>query len=127
MFFKFNFYAFVWASCMFALNLGRLESLPTLQVFYFIYFDKVAHFLQFSILSFLTLVGFYKQYTYPYLRFNGIKVTLLLTIGFAVILEGIHFVRAKEYFEWADLLANVLGSACGILIFYQIYKKNDEN
>ena len=127
MFFKFNTYTIVWASCMFALNWGRLESLPTTQIFYFLYFDKIAHFSQFCLFAFLMLVGLRKQHSYPYLKFNAYQVTLIFTLGFAFLLEGIHYFRANIYFEFWDLIADCLGGVLGIFIFYLIYKKIHEN
>lgn len=126
MFLKYNFYTFFWLICMFALNLGRLESLPELRLFYFLYFDKFAHFIQFCILSFLMLVGLYKQQTFVWLRFNATRVTLFACLIYSLLLEGIHFFIAKQYFETWDLLANIFGTLGGILVFYLIYVYKNE-
>jgi VanZ family protein len=127
MFFKYNFYTLVWAGVMFALNWGRGESLPALPLLGWISFDKFAHFTQFCILSFLMLVGFYKQDTYAILRFKGVRITLLSCLAFTIILEGIQFIRLRPYFEIGDLLADWLGCGGGMLIFYFIYKFRQEN
>ncbi|MCU0444463.1 MAG: VanZ family protein [Microscillaceae bacterium] len=127
MFFKYNFYTLVWAAVMFALNWGRGESLPHLTLLGGIGFDKFAHFAQFCILSFLMLVGFYKQNTYAILRFNGVRITLICCLLYTLLLEGIQFWRLRPYFEWGDLLADWVGCGGGMLIFYFIYKFRQEN
>lgn len=122
MFFRYNFYAFAWAAAIFALNLGRSESLPLQEIFYLVNFDKLAHFLQFFLLSFLLIVGFSKQHSFISLRFRAIRVGLLVASIYAVILEIIQFIRLNEYFELADLGANLFGVLVGGLVFYFIYK-----
>ncbi len=122
MFFRFNAYPFLWAACMLALNLGRDEGLPTLQVFYFLYFDKLAHFLQFFILTFLLIIGFNKQHAFISLRFNGMRTALVSCIIYAFVLEVIHFFRSPKYFEIWDLFADIFGCIAGALAFYLIYK-----
>ena len=123
MFFRNNAYAITWIACMFALNLGRkFGNFPTLKLFYFIYFDKFAHFLQFCILVFLLIVGFSKQYAFPLLRFSAMRISLVIGVVYAFFLEAIFFIMAREYFEWGDLAANLFGCLGGLLIFYFIYK-----
>ncbi|GAB4400113.1 MAG: hypothetical protein OHK0053_21290 [Microscillaceae bacterium] len=127
MFLKFNAYPLAWAVCMFVLNLGRLQNLPNHPVFFFIYFDKLAHGLQFLILSFLLTVGLSKQHYFLSLRFTAIRSSLVVCSVYAALLELIHLMRAKEYFEWGDLLANLIGCGLGVGLFFFIYRYNFDN
>ena len=122
MFFKFTFYAFAWALIMFFLNLGRDQGLPPLNIFYFLDFDKLAHFLQFLLLIFFMIVGFEKQHNFLFLRFNSIRYALIFSIIYAFFLEIIQLIRLKEYFEFWDLMANIFGCIVGAAVFYLIYK-----
>jgi glycopeptide antibiotics resistance protein len=127
MFIKYNIHAILWALFIFLLNLRREEGLPTLQLLGFIYFDKFAHFVQFCIFSFLLIVGFFKQQKFPTLRFYAWRVALMVCISLALLFEIIQFIRLPKYFEWGDLLANLLGCGGGLLIFYLIYKFSEKN
>lgn len=106
---------------MFGLNLVRLDGIPSHHVVSFLYFDKVFHFVQFCMLSFMLCVGLSKQHTYIVLRFNALQVSLISSITYAVILAFIHGYFAKEYFEITDLLAALLGCLAGGGVFYLIY------
>ncbi|MDX2303290.1 MAG: VanZ family protein [Microscillaceae bacterium] len=122
MFFKNTFYAILWATIMFLLNLGREQGLPPLKIFYYLYFDKLAHFLQFLLLAFFLVVGFEKQYAFQMLRFKSIQYTLIISVLYAILLEIIQLIRFKEYFEIWDLIANIFGCLVGVIAFYIIYK-----
>ncbi len=121
MFFRYNFYGILWALLMFLLNLGREEGLENIQIFYHFHFDKLAHFIQFMILSWCLAVGFAKQQRYVPLRFWSWQASALVSIAYTFLLEGIQFARLPEYFEFGDLLANIFGSLGGVLLFYLIY------
>lgn len=122
MFLKYNLYGVLWMGLMFLLNFYRQQSLPQVQVFYFIYVDKVAHFLQFLILTFLLLVGCAKQDRFYYLRINAVRIVILFSLGYMIVLQGIHFFIAPVYFQWGDVLANAAGIFLGFSFFYFIYK-----
>lgn len=126
MFLRFNLYTFLWAACMFALNLAREQGLANIPILYWIHFDDLAHFLQFCLLSFVMIVGFSKQQLYITLRFNGIRYALIICIAYSFLLEIIQLLRLPEYFEFSDLLSNILGSVGGALIFYFVYNYNRE-
>lgn len=127
MFFRYNLYAFLWALCMFGLNLGRNQGLENIQILYFLHFDDLAHFFQFCLLTFLLIVGFSKQQRYVALRFNSIRMALMVSIAYAFVLEAIHFWRHSAYFEIWDISANILGCLGGALIFFLIYKFSVKN
>ncbi len=126
MFYRFMFYPFIWMLFMMGLNLVRATPIPSHQVISFLYFDKVFHFAQFSILSFLLLVALHKQHTYMALRLKAFKATLIYSFVYLGSITLIHLVIAKEYFEFGDVLAGSIGICGGFGIFYLIYLyKND--
>ncbi len=127
MFYRFNFYPFIWAICMFGLNFVRLDGVPSHHIVSFLYFDKIIHFTQFFILSFMLCVGMNKQHTYVALKFKAMQVALISSIVYACVLSSIHWHFAKEYFEITDLLAALLGCLVGTGIFYLIYKYKIED
>jgi VanZ family protein len=127
MFYRFNFYPFMWALCIFGLNLVRADGIPSHHLVSFLYFDKLAHFLEFCLLSFILCVGLSKQHTYIAIRFTALKTSLIVCLVYALVLAVIHLFIAKEYFEIADLLAAFLGCFIGCGIFYLIYLYKSEN
>lgn len=127
MFFKYNMYGLLWAAIMFALNMTREQNLPLQPIIFNLYFDKVAHFIEFALLTFLLVVGFSKQQTYVRLRFGTMQKVVLFSVVYALLLQGIQAYRLPQYFEFGDLLANLLGIAFGVAFFYGIYKYKVEN
>ncbi len=126
MFYRFIVYPFVWTLLMIGLNFVRATPIPSHQIIAFLYFDKVFHFMQFCILSFLLLVAFHKQHTYMTLRLRAFKATLIYSLVLLGLISLIHLIIAKEYFEFGDILAGAVGISGGLGIFYLIYLyKND--
>jgi VanZ family protein len=122
MFWKYNFYSLFLALVMFILNMYRSQSLPNPDLMGILPFDKFAHFLQFCLLTFLVIVGFAKQKSWKFARYEPIKYGLIICSIFAVFLETWQFIFLKLYFQWTDSLANFLGIIGGILFFIVIYK-----
>lgn len=86
-------------------------------------FDKFAHFTQFCILIFLMIVGFHKQHTFKSLRFYPIRISMIIGLVYAIILEVLQLVMSSgRSFDLSDALANIIGCFGGLLIFYLIYK-----
>ena len=85
-------------------------------------FDKLAHTVVFCILCFFMIIGFTKQHTYPTIKRNPIKFSLIFSGAYASILEfGQALIPARDA-NLYDLAYNILGVILGYLIFVVIYK-----
>ena len=85
-------------------------------------FDKLAHTGVFAILIFLMIIGFTKQTKYSKLRQKPVKLSMLISLSYASILElGQAFVPDR-YANFFDMAFNLIGVVLGYLIFIIIYK-----
>jgi len=98
------------------------ESMPITNVWDFLSFDKIAHFVVFAALTFLFILGFSKQYTFLFFRYNAIPLAIGISIIYGLIIEiGQTFIPERGL-EFTDILANTLGVFAGWFAFYVIYK-----
>lgn len=98
------------------------KSLPKLPEFSF--GDKFGHFLLFAVLSFLWLrVG-----TLDGKReiISRILITNLLVFSFIfpILAEYMQLFIPNRTFDYLDIVANLLGSAFGFIVFFILYKAN---
>ncbi|MEM7549014.1 MAG: VanZ family protein [Bacteroidota bacterium] len=75
------------------------------------YADKYAHFLLYSVFSFLTFLGFQNS-------FKKLWKLTAVTIAYAISIEFIHLIIPYRTFELFDIVANGFGTIIGILAFY---------
>lgn len=85
-------------------------------------FDKVAHLFVFAILVLLMIVGFSKQYRYLYIRFQAIKLSLIICLAYGLLIEVAQSLVPDRTLEYADLIADFVGCGVGYGIFYWVYK-----
>lgn len=81
--------------------------------------DKIGHFVAYGVLSFLILVGCFKEgrVTRP-----KIVWTILLCTIYGVLLEIIQYTFYPDrLFETGDAIANLIGAVGGYLTFRQLY------
>lgn len=124
MFFRYNFFPLAWALLMLLLTLTPGESMPETTLWdNLLSFDKIAHFFIFSVLVFLMIIGFSKQYRFHFLRANAQRVSLISGISYGIVIEIIQQFIPGRSFELADIIANTLGCAIGFSLFYLIYKR----
>lgn len=98
------------------------SSLPQVSTFYFIKADTLVHFLMFTVLTFLLIVGFRKQYSYHRLHHFAIRYALLVATGYGILIEVLqHTLTTTRHAEPLDLLANTAGCVFGLLIFKWIH------
>ncbi len=123
MFLRYNLYTITWALIMLFLTIASKDSLPAMNQWDLLSFDKFAHFTQFCILIFLMIVGFHKQHTFRPLRFYPLRISMGIGIAYSIILEIVQLLaNTGRSFDLADATANILGCFGGLLIFYLIYK-----
>lgn len=85
-------------------------------------FDKLAHLGIFSILNFLMIVGFSKQFTYPKLKQNPLRYGMVISTVYASILELGQSIIPDRYANYQDMAFNLVGVLIGGLFFLLIYK-----
>ena len=80
------------------------------------YFDKLFHFFEYSVFSILFSMSFRIIFNAVSPKFNFIfTIFLLFILGYIIELIQENFV-AMRYFDWFDILSNILGIFFGILI-----------
>ena len=84
--------------------------------------DKVGHFAVYGILTFLLLKGlpghprFFEK--------NVVVIALIISILYGILMEVMQFTFFPyRYFEYLDIIANIIGSFTGLLIFNFYNKK----
>ena len=127
MFFRYNLFAIVWACVIFMLILMPGNNMPDTNIWDVLTFDKFAHFFVFAVLVFLLVIGFTKQHTYIWLKFNAVKSALAISIGYSLLLETGQSLVPDRTFDLVDMLANTIGCFLGSLLFYFVYKFNFPN
>jgi VanZ family protein len=106
---------------MFFLALFPGSEMPDFLFFGVIPLDKVIHFVEYFIFTFLLIIGIYKQFGGPSFRLNLYAIAMLIALGFSFFLEFIQLAIPGRNFEILDLLANATGIVFGRFIFFLIY------
>ncbi|MEM9982382.1 MAG: VanZ family protein, partial [Bacteroidota bacterium] len=113
MFLKYNLFTLLWASLIAIATLLPGKQIPQIN-----YSDKLVHMMIFAVLTLLMIVGFIKQNTFAFLRFNAVKVALVISICYGAGLEAAQQLIPGRHFDWFDFAANVTGTLLGWLFFY---------
>ncbi|MFK8009026.1 MAG: VanZ family protein [Saprospiraceae bacterium] len=86
--------------------------------------DKIGHFGIYGIFTFLLLVGF----IFPTSKWKekGVQIALSISIFYGIGMEVIQYAFFPgRYFEYLDIIANIIGSFTGLLFFNFLMKKYD--
>ena len=98
---------FVSIFIVFILSIVNAGSIPTFKNFSY-NADKIVHAIVYFILTYLGLLS----------RFNISELTLYLSIlFFGLFIEIIHFFHPYRFFEYFDLLANLIGVTIAQLVY----------
>jgi len=119
---RYNTFTIGWALLILVLTLTPGNSMPDLSIWDLLSFDRFAHLFVFAILVMFMTIGFTKQYSFLFLRFNAAKLSFLFSFGFSLIIELLQGLVPGRYAELNDVIANSAGCLTGSLIFYLIYK-----
>ncbi|QNL21505.1 VanZ family protein [Hyphobacterium sp. CCMP332] len=119
---KYHIFTIVWAIIVSSIILIPGGSLPNLEFFNLLGFDKLVHFFAFALLSLLMIVGFNKQYSDGCYHFNIYYLTIFSLISYGALLEFIQQYIPDRNFEIWDAVANGLGVIFGRFMFFMIYK-----
>ena len=68
------------------------------------------------------IVGFSKQSAYPLLRNKALSYAFILSISYAILVEGLQLLSLDRMFEMLDMVANISGVFAGFLLFFALYK-----
>ena len=110
----------VWAFTIFLLILMPGQQMPDFGDLFS--FDKLAHLGVFCILCFLMIIGFSKQHSFPSLKDNAEKYSILISGSYATVLELGQALVPDRYANYYDLAFNLIGVAVGYALFILIYK-----
>ena len=84
--------------------------------------DLAAHCIFFGIQSFLLSRGFYFQTRYPlYKKFYG-SLAMTYTTLFGIFIEILQFYHPTRYFEFFDMLADIIGAVLGYFAFRMLLR-----
>ena len=107
--------ALIWAVVIFFLSTTAGINLPETWLD-FLSWDKIGHFTVYGILTFLLLFGFCKKN-----KKRNKQFTVLAVLGsslYGILLEWVQYsFFPMRYFENLDILANIIGSFIGLLLF----------
>lgn len=94
------------------------SAFPSTSLFKIPHFDKLVHLGIFAVFALLANYGLYMQRDFFFSRYHY-TISLVSGVIFGVITEWfqLHYVPGRSG-EWPDLLADVLGSLAGMVMFY---------
>ncbi|WNB17380.1 VanZ family protein [Marivirga arenosa] len=96
--------------------------MPLTNIWDVLSFDKIAHFIVFALLTFLFILGFSKQYTFLYFRYNAEILATGISFLYGLIIELGQTLIPERGLEFTDIMANSVGVFAGWFVFYLIYK-----
>ncbi len=81
-------------------------------------FDKLAHIFIYSVLSFLIAWGLQKTIKRKNLTLKTLGFIFVISIFYGIGMEiGQKLLSTGRYFEYYDIIANIIGSFIGLLFF----------
>ncbi|POY39278.1 glycine cleavage system protein H [Solitalea longa] len=114
--------ALIWTIVIFILCNMRPSELPKASYF-FRGFDKFVHAVFYFILTFLLARGFYLQSRFPLLKLLPVTFATFICLFYGGLIELIQLkVFTYRSGEWADFIADAIGTVLGIIPFF-IYKQ----
>ena len=89
--------------------------------------DKIKHFGAYFVLAFLLSFALKMQNRYPIVSKYSVLFTFMITLFYGLIDEVHQIFIPGRYFDWMDLLADVIGSLIGIFLAKIIISNNSKN
>ena len=121
MFWRFNLYTLVWMVFILALVVLPGQHMPQTGADLFS-IDKIVHTGLFAVLTLLMAIGFAKQTTYYRLRNKAVIYALILSVGYASIMESTQIFSEGRTIDIYDAIANTVGCIIGFGVFFAIYR-----
>ena len=95
-----------------------LTSWPKIGVFEKLYLDKLVHVVMYGILCFLMLLGIFKQYMKRKPTTSWVVIAIIFCSGTGAAIEFLQpILTMYRQFEWADMIADAIGSLAGVYLF----------
>ena len=111
----------LWSLVILGLSAKAGINLPE-SIFDFIGLDKLGHFTVYGILSASILWGMGKNGE-EWSKKNVVMAILLSSI-FGIVMELMqYYFFPGRYFEYLDIIANIIGAICGFALFKYVYIK----
>jgi VanZ family protein len=106
--------AIVWAAVILILSATPGKNLPQIDFGDLLEADKIAHVGVYLILTLLIFRGLYRR---KRLNNRNIGWAILISAGYGILLEtGQYFFFPGRYFEFFDIVANIIGSISSLII-----------
>lgn len=120
---KFYLPAFIWAIIILYLS---ATAVPKLKIDFLLFSpDKINHFAAYGLLSVLMSWGIWK--THKIFKRKVLLIILVISSIYGVLMEIMQYLFfPNRYFDYGDMIANILGSIIGIFIiriYYLFYIK----
>ena len=112
----------MWAAVILTTTLLPSHSMPDTSIWALISFDSFAHAVMFTVLVFLMIVGLKKQFTFLKLKHYAIRFSFFFSSIFGIAIELMqHFLISGRQGDIFDVLSDIVGCLCGIVLFKWIY------
>jgi hypothetical protein len=112
--------ALLWLVLILLLSLLSSGVVSSFNILDFVGIDKMGHLTFYSILSLLWFLALRKR------KYTAFAINISI-IFFGIIMEIAQvLLNAGRMFEWADVLANTIGTLIGFYIFVWSYNKFDQ-
>jgi VanZ family protein len=119
---RYYFSPLVWAGIILFLSSIPAKELPDLSFWKWLSFDKIAHAVLYSILSFQIMRSCIRQYANWNLRYYAPRVAIAICIVYGAAIEIYQeTVLTDRHGEWMDMISNVIGTIFGVWIFRMIF------
>ncbi|MCB0652153.1 MAG: VanZ family protein [Saprospiraceae bacterium] len=113
--------AITWAAVIFILSAMPGKNLPHIDLGDLLEADKIAHIGVYLILTLLLFRGLVKQKS---LTTKNIIYAIIITAGYGILLEfGQYYFFPGRYFEFFDIVANIIGSITSLIFLKFINHK----
>ena len=89
--------------------------------------DKSKHFGAYLVLAFLLNFALYLQKKFPLFSKHAALSTFVITLFYGLFDEVHQIIIPGRFFDWWDLVADVVGSLMGILLVRVIISENIDN
>jgi VanZ family protein len=118
---KYQLPAFLWAIFIFVLCTTSQGGFRTQKLFG-IPTDKLGHTFIFAVLVFFIMLGLIKYWRFSFLLRKIRIVAFSIAVLYAIFIEIFqHFFTVDRVADYWDIVADIIGSALGWLMFYSVY------
>ncbi len=92
----------------------------------YVFADKVIHTFLYAVLFLLLSTGFIKQSTFQWLRTYPLQKVFAISTVYGLVIEVLQgLIFSSRSIEGLDVIANMIGSFIGLVIFFLVYGRED--